>query len=270
MAKIIEDWLSQHPGRATPLPVPLTGTPRGRSPQTGSHFPRTYDADAPDVICDAKEVAFVTEYLKDWSATKAVIRSGIMGVDDTEGTAIAKDYINRPHVQQEIMRRVRDSHYDPSITPSRVVNDIATIAFSNIWDYCEIVTNEFGGQELRLLETYRTYDGRTKPKTLGAAVKSIKQNKRGEVAIQLHDKNWALSTLTKWMGIASEKSPLDVLMEMLPDHLQRQLREAMNNSVATNGASKHIDNLVATTPNSVIPSVEDLLEAPSEDFDPCI
>lgn len=269
MAKIIDNWESERKG----TPTSLTGSPRGRSPKAaGAMFPHTYESDAEDVICDAKEIAFATEYIKDWSASKAAVRAGLTEGTTEGGKAVnyARDYINRPHVRAEIMRQVRDQHYDPNITPGRVINEIATIAFANIWDYCEIETNEFGGQELRLLESYRTANGSPKPRLLGAAVKALKQNKRGEVSVQLHEKSWALNVLAKWMGMVSEKSPLEVLMTMLPDYLQKELRDAIARQQDTNGASTVIDNLVATQPTSLVPSIEDILEAPDESFDASI
>lgn len=193
------------------------GTPTIPRGYEGSRKPNSPEA---KLLAEVRTEKFISEYLKDFCAERAAKRAGITGNNNYS------QLLYRPEIKAEIIRRIREQHTDITITPERVVNEIATIALSNIWDYCEVYTDDEGTERLRILPSFEYANGDPKARYLGAAIKSIKQFK-GEVTITLHDKAWAMGIMAKYFGLYEEKNPLEVLMSMLPEGFQQQLKDAI-------------------------------------------
>lgn len=114
----------------------------------------------------------------------------------------SRNALYRPLLRAAVAERIKEEANKQDISPSRVIEEYANIAFSNISDFIE-QANDFGEVKVKLLESIE-------PSKM-QAVKSI-ETKPGAFGLQtkvvLHDKLPALKAMAELMGlIAPEKPP---------------------------------------------------------------
>jgi len=141
-----------------------------------------------------KQKAFVDEYLVDLNATQAAIRAGYTptNADNIGGQLMAKS-----RVAEAIARAMAERSRRTGVTADRVVNELAKIAFSNIYD---IVDVNYG-----LVKGDASRDDR-------AAIQSVKVKNSDigvEREVRLYDKLRALEQLGRHLGLFNDKFKLD-------------------------------------------------------------
>lgn len=167
-----------------------------------------------------KQRAFVSEYLVDKNATAAYIRAGYTARGNA-AEASASQLLRNPKIRAEIDKRLAFLMERVEITPERILQELAAIAFADTNDYVQIV--EMDGIEYdakgdpRLDEdgvpkTYKYQTVAIKPtdqltRFQRKAIKSIKQGKDG-IEIHLHDKQKALELLGRNHKLFVDKTEL--------------------------------------------------------------
>lgn len=79
-----------------------------------------------------KQTAFVREYLLDFNATQAALRAGYT---ETSAKKHAWELLQLPLIQEEIRRFQQELQKAAQITVTRVVKELAVIAYSDVRNY---------------------------------------------------------------------------------------------------------------------------------------
>lgn len=168
-----------------------------------------------DDLTDRQRV-FVSEYLRDFNATRAAIASGY---SKRSAHMVGWETLRNPKVQAEIKRQKELRTTELGLDVQRVIAEYMKIAFADITDLLE-----FGQKEEQILDdqgnpvpdpttgepmTYkRNYVSfRSSDEIDGTVVGEVKQGKDG-VSIKLHDKMRALEKLEKYVDFMSEEDRL--------------------------------------------------------------
>ena len=88
---------------------------------------------------NAKQQRFVDEYLKDSNATQAAIRAGYS--KKTAGS-IGDENLKKPDIKKEIKRRQAILTKKAGLTAEQIINEVSSLAFSNVADYMDVENNE--------------------------------------------------------------------------------------------------------------------------------
>lgn len=133
---------------------------------------------------------FIDEYLLDFNAARAAVSAGY-------GTKNAKSQgwrlLADPEIQAELARRKKALTDELKITQEQVLQELATLDFSNLFDFIEIRD----GKEIRFKDDI--------PLTGQKAVVSAKIGKAG-IEVKLYDKIRALELLGKYTGLFDSQS----------------------------------------------------------------
>ncbi|MCL1789879.1 MAG: terminase small subunit [Peptococcaceae bacterium] len=78
-----------------------------------------------------RQLAFVDEYLIDLNGTQAAIRAGY---SPRSASSIANDLMDKPHVADEIARRMAERSKRTGVNADRVIRELAKVAFADITD----------------------------------------------------------------------------------------------------------------------------------------
>lgn len=112
----------------------------------------------------------------------------------------SRDALYKPLVRAAVAERIKKAAADQDISPDRVIQEHASIAFSNLADYVEVAG--FGEFKVKDISTIS-------PEKM-AAVKSI-ETKPGMYGIQtkivLHDKHPSLKAMGEMMGLVAPDKP---------------------------------------------------------------
>lgn len=125
----------------------------------------------------------------------------------------------RPTVRAALADRISEESNNADISPSRVIKELAKIAFSDVTDY--LTTGAFGSVDLKQLKDI--------PADKAGAIKSI-ETKIGQSGsnskITMHDKLPALRALSDMMGItAPEQGP--VLAEYVKQEIRKNAKQEL-------------------------------------------
>lgn len=150
---------------------------------------------------NARVARFVSEYLIDLNATQAAIRAGYSErTAHAQGSRLLKNVEVSALVQQGMAERAERT----AITQDRVLEELAVVGFSNVWDY---QIDEDGNVAL---------DPAARPESI-RAVASIKRKRRTipredgddiievETEIRLWDKPGVLRLAGQHLGMFTEK-----------------------------------------------------------------
>lgn len=139
---------------------------------------------------------FVSEYLVDLNATKAVLRAGYKMTE--KAAATQGNRLLRKAEIQEALRNAREAQERRTeITADRVLQELAHVAFANTTDFVKL-----SGGRVFLTDT----DDLSRDQT--AALSTIKEGRDG-VEVRLHDKIRALELLGKHLGIFEKPEEQD-------------------------------------------------------------
>lgn len=125
----------------------------------------------------------------------------------------------RPVPRAALAERIMEESSSSDISPSRVIKELAKIAFSDITDYMR--TGAFGSVEIKELKDI--------PADKAGAIKSI-ETKIGQSGsnskITMHDKLPALKALSEMMGLtAPENGPV------LGEYVKQEIRKAAKEQI---------------------------------------
>ena len=135
---------------------------------------------------------FAQEYVVDLNATRAAVRAGYTA---KHAAVTASKLLRNVNVEywiaeaQELKARKRD------ITNDRVLEEMRRLAFAQTTDMVELK----GG----FVTIKDTYSLTTEQKS---AISQIRQKKDGEIEVRFYDKQKALDSLAKYLGIFSDKN----------------------------------------------------------------
>lgn len=162
-----------------------------------------------------KQKMFVEEYLIDLNAKQAAIRAGYS--PKTAGET-GYENLNKPHIKQEIDKRMKDREKRTEITQDKVLKELASIGFANASDFVKVEEKEYisgyekdeeGNLDInrpiysrgKFVNIYET-DSIEKEKL--AALAGIKHGANG-IEIKLHDKVKALELIGKHLAMFTDK-----------------------------------------------------------------
>jgi phage terminase small subunit len=165
-----------------------------------------------------KQKMFVVEYLVDLNATQAAIRAGY-----SEKTAYrtGADNLKKPQIQAAIREQLEAREARTLITADRVLKEYAKLAFSDITDYLEVITervvvdwdvNPETGEKVPIWEIKQLIvlrDTKDIPRDKLAAIQCIKHGRYG-LEFTLHDKKGALDSIGKHLGMFVEKREVNL------------------------------------------------------------
>ena len=134
-----------------------------------------------------KQKAFVDEYLVDLNATQAAIRAGYSPKTAQEQSS---RLLSNVMVQEALQKRQTKLQNKLEITQERVLEELASIAFSNGADFAKVT--ETG--HVRIVPTEEL------PEEKRRAIASIKEGQFG-TEIKTYDKVLALEMLGKHLGL---------------------------------------------------------------------
>ena len=135
---------------------------------------------------------FAQEYVVDLNATRAAVRAGYTA---KHAAVTASKLLRNVNVEywiaeaQELKARRRD------ITNDRVLEEMRRLAFAQTTDMVELK----GG-----FVTIKDTDSLTTEQK--SAISQIRQKKDGEIEVRFYDKQKALDSLAKYLGIFSDKN----------------------------------------------------------------
>lgn len=147
------------------------------------------------------QIRFADEYLIDLNATRAYkVAYPNVKKDETAAQAGSR-LLRNVKVSEYIAERMQERQQRTEITQDKVLQELATIAFSKTTDYVEIV----GGRVL-IKDTVSLNDNQIR------AIASIKEGANG-IEIKMYGKEKALELLGRHLGMWNDKVEVSGLAE---------------------------------------------------------
>jgi phage terminase small subunit len=173
-----------------------------------------------------KQKKFVNEYLIDLNATQAAIRAGYSKKTAAEQ---AVRLLRNVNVQTYLQKRQKELQKHISITPERVIDELAHIAFDDIKNYLSFRTEKTQvgqGDDGSPLLAYDTIIDLKDSETIDTRnISEISKGRDGQFKFKLYCKDNALVQLGKHLGMFNDKSnnqedieDITPLAEMLSDN----------------------------------------------------
>ena len=192
-----------------------------------------------------KQSRFVEEYPIDLNATQAAIRAGY-----SAKTAYSQGQRLLKHVEvsQAISDALSQRSQRTEITQDRVLQELAKIGFADMrkllrWtgnrpQMNEDVAEESGEVEISVANFIQLFDSDELDDDIAASISEISQTKDGALKVKLHDKQAALVSIGRHLGMFTDKVEhsgkvelerlsVDVLNERIARY-ERTARETLN------------------------------------------
>lgn len=182
----------------------------------------------PDELSD-DEARFVAEYLVDRVAAHAYRRVHPNCTHET-ARAAGLHMRRRPRVAREIAAALDAQNRRVRVSADRALKEIARIAFSDILDYYNPVTqNLYTPRQIpldarRAIASIRVLRSVTVVTRNGRDTRTVTEQ---EVEYKLWNKLDALEKLCRHLGINTSIPPLEALLAMFPPALSAAIRQAM-------------------------------------------
>lgn len=165
-----------------------------------------------------KQKRFCDEYLIDFNATQAYIRSGYAVKKKITAEQNGAKLLKNTKVQEYITERQKAIQRRTEITQDKVLNELAKVAFTNGSDFAKVVTkprkrriwdDELGEYVYECdFDSYDQYvelkDTDELPEEKRAAISSIKETKHG-IEVNSYDKVKALELIGRHIGMFKDK-----------------------------------------------------------------
>lgn len=162
-----------------------------------------------------KQKAFCEEYIVDLNATQAAIRAGYSKkTADVQGPRL----LGNVRVAEEIERLKRARSKRTQITADRVLEELATIGYSKITDYLEVVEKDVvvgykkddKGQhdyEQPIIRTKKVVEIKETKEMDPEAIKAVSEIKQGAngISLKLYDKPSALEDIGRHLGMWKDR-----------------------------------------------------------------
>lgn len=159
-----------------------------------------------------KQEAFVREYLIDLNATQAAIRAGYSA--KTAGQ-MGDENLKKPEIAAAIAAAMAERASRTEVTADRVVRELARIGFADMrkilkWTGNRTVMDieeaeETGEIEIRHANLVTLFDSDELDDEIAACISEVSQTKEGALKVKLHDKQAALVTLARHLGMLNVK-----------------------------------------------------------------
>jgi phage terminase small subunit len=200
---------SAHDGRATIGALDQAPNAKKAKPQkvkaipgrTGKAFKEGLPAQAVDLLT-ARQRLFVREYLVDFNATQAAMRSGYSA---RTARQTGSENLSKPYIASEIERALAEHG---GVTPTRLIEELAKIAFSDIrkvvsWGPEATITHvpEDGVTIKRMENRITLLDSDEIDDEARAAIAEVSQGANGALHVKMHDKVAALDKLARVLGM---------------------------------------------------------------------
>jgi phage terminase small subunit len=144
-----------------------------------------------------KQLRFVEEYMKDMNSTQAAIRAGY---SPNAAKEIGYENLTKPHIKNEIDRRLKELTEKCGVTAEAVIKELAHIAFDDIKNYLRFYSDKDGNIRVKIKDS-DTIDTRS--------ISEISIGKDGQFKFKLYCKDDALVQLGKNLGLFEEKIKLN-------------------------------------------------------------
>lgn len=157
-----------------------------------------------------KQALFVKEYMRDFNATQAYIRAGysLKGAEASASRLLANAKV-RARVDIEMAKASART----SVTPDRVIRELARIAFVNPACVIDFDTGEVSGFASE--DDLAAVSGvKVKITPLGEGEKMVERE------VKLHDKQKALEALAKNLGMLTGDLPLTLELPRIIDDIR--------------------------------------------------
>lgn len=153
---------------------------------------------------------FVDEYLVDLDSTAAALRAGY---SRRSAKQLGSRIRNEPEVAAAIDAAIARRAKRTEITQDRVVKELAKIGFADIrkavkWqaNVIGMTEDEDGTERLAVTNQVQLIDSDAIDDDTAAAIASIGQDSRGGLKINFHDKQGALVSLGRHLGMFKDKT----------------------------------------------------------------
>jgi len=162
-----------------------------------------------------KQKAFCEEYIVDLNATQAAVRAGYSKkTADVQGPRL----LGNVRVAEEIERLKEARSKRTQITADRVLEELATIGYSKITDYLEVVEKDVvvgykkddKGQhdyEQPIIRTKKVVEIKETEEMDPEAIKAVSEIKQGAngISLKLYDKPSALEDIGRHLGMWKDR-----------------------------------------------------------------
>lgn len=151
-------------------------------------------------MLNKRQSRFIEEYLVDFNATRAAIAAGY---NNKTATSQASRLLKKPEIQKALASRQKDLSEKIHVTQEAVVQELAAIGFSNLFDYLSLAGQEIKLQDLSALSPEKQ-----------RALASLRNTNAG-VEVKTHDKIRALELLIKYLNLDSTQTAENNLLEAI-------------------------------------------------------
>jgi len=171
-----------------------------------------------------KQKAFCEEYIIDLNATQAAIRAGY---SQESAENIGFENLRKPKIEKEIRRLKKARSKRTEITADRVLEELASVGYSKITDYLEVVEKDVvvgykkdaSGQydyEQPIVRTQKVVEIKETKEMDPDAIKAISEIKHGKhgISLKLYDKLKALDNIGRHLGMWNDKLEIEATKKL--------------------------------------------------------
>lgn len=146
------------------------------------------------------QLRFCEEYLKCWNPDEAYKK-----VYGKENLIAAKELLRKSYIKKYITERKKELAEDYGLDTTRVLGEIASVAFSDLMDIVEYVADGNAGDHLKVKnkEDLTTAQRKAVKKITVERIPS-KYGTRTRTSVEMHDKIRALESLNKKLDIVKD------------------------------------------------------------------
>jgi len=147
---------------------------------------------------NAKQRAFVAQYLIDKNGAQAAIRAGY---SEKTARTIASELLAKPDIKDAVEKGLKRIEDRANVTAERIRQELATLGYANLLDYVELRVS--GGKQALYLKPLAEL-----PPGASAAISELIQEKDGRIRVKLHSKTHALELLGRHKKMFTDKHEL--------------------------------------------------------------
>lgn len=206
------------------------GRPRKTPPPAGDPPPPAWTGPPEEEPLTPNEQRFVEEFLVDRVAA-AAYRRVFPEVSHHAAYVCGPEMRRRPNVAREIRSALAAARVRSRVRADLVEEELARIAFSDIWDVFDPQTNTLRNPRHIPIETRKAIASikvsreRTSRSSNGNTRTTVRES---VVEYKLWPKVEALGKLMRRLGLETDLPPLEVLLSALPRDLAEQVRAALS------------------------------------------
>lgn len=144
---------------------------------------------------NAKQRAFIAQYLIDKNGAQAAIRAGY---SEKTARTIASELLAKPDIKDAVEKGLKRIEDRANVTAERIRQELATLGYANLLDYVEVRVS--GGKQALYLKPMTEL-----PPGASAAISELIQEKDGRIRVKLHSKTHALELLGRHKKMFTDK-----------------------------------------------------------------